>query len=802
MSGTDLFELQRKNLLDLLNISTENNLKYLVVDEYSEHLINSVIDLKTLLRNVTAVERIDSKRKCQTSIEGIYLVQPTKFNLACLNLDLNKIQPPRYKFVHIMLINGISNSSGNGPVKINSPIIKSFRNVNFNFKPLDPLVFTTVFDSSQNSGLPIQKDFSEDHKNKEKYDEDFRKFNDFYNLNDYSMQIWYNPNFRTFVNYQIELVVNNLLNLCILLNEYPIIRFYSPKLSMSQATVVSKLIADKLQFTIDNYLRENSTFTPNLDSNDTRSILLIADRTLDLFDVLLHDFNYEGMIYDYLPNCSSSKKPNPRLKDNTVFNQKNQVLFYESEAANKTKLKKLSKLNTYDKYFDQLRCSHISESYETLNKLIKKLFDDNPLLVDTSNATSVNDIMHIMAHSTEFGEDRRLLTLHKQLIEKFLQMNLDFKLNEISNFEQIILADGYDINNDMIKLQKLTNDLIVILNDMNVSSTLSLNHKLRVVLLYCLKRKDGVIKNDLVEIFKFLNITSNTEIDNYMRLFDNLTLLNHKIIKEDLLSGSHKHGGHHHHKRNELQPLNNPVEYGEIDNTNFNTSRYQPALYKVLNNLIAKNNIELQEFPFINEAENSKLQEEEMLKPSNASTTSLRSTKLQSNWKLESSWSSSRSTSTNNLPLRKRQKIITYMVGGITQHEIKTMDDLNKKYSNKEFIIGSECVLNGNETIDNIINLQNGNLKDMKLYLPLKLQKDNSDQIPDFLFDTGLNTPRQIQRQPAQQMPSAQMQQQKPISLNSGASSGGIQANSLTSSSSGSVKPEKKHKFGKFLKKF
>ena len=87
---SNLVELQRNFIINILKeVRTEHNIKFLVIDDVVDQLIDSLFaDRNDLLTYVTAVDRIDSpKRKGQSSVEVIYLLKATKFNINCMYAD-------------------------------------------------------------------------------------------------------------------------------------------------------------------------------------------------------------------------------------------------------------------------------------------------------------------------------------------------------------------------------------------------------------------------------------------------------------------------------------------------------------------------------------------------------------------------------------------------------------------------------------------------------------------------------------------------------------------------------------------
>ena len=60
-----------------------------------------------------------------------------------------------------------------------------------------------------------------------------------------------------------------------------------------------------MQAALDEYAQYHEDFPPP--SARPRGVLLIADRSLDLFAPLLHEFTYQAMIHDVLPLVDGDK---------------------------------------------------------------------------------------------------------------------------------------------------------------------------------------------------------------------------------------------------------------------------------------------------------------------------------------------------------------------------------------------------------------------------------------------------------------------------------------------------------------
>lgn len=111
--------------------------------------------------------------------------------------------------------------------------------------------------------------------------------------------------------------------MCTTLGEYPIIRFYRPKDPPHEAGVLCSHLARFVQEGLDQYAAANTDFPPQ--SQRPRGVLLITDRSMDLYAPLIHEFSYQAMVHELLPLKDGDKtfyrtlinkgQPNEEKKD-------------------------------------------------------------------------------------------------------------------------------------------------------------------------------------------------------------------------------------------------------------------------------------------------------------------------------------------------------------------------------------------------------------------------------------------------------------------------------------------------------
>jgi syntaxin-binding protein 1 len=90
-----------------------------------------------------------------------------------------------------------------------------------------------------------------------------------------------------------------IVYVCVTLGEYPTIRYYRPRNPLHEAGVLCTHLARFVQEALDDYAKHHEDFPPP--SPRPRGVLVITDRTMDLFAPLIHEFTYQAMVHELLP---------------------------------------------------------------------------------------------------------------------------------------------------------------------------------------------------------------------------------------------------------------------------------------------------------------------------------------------------------------------------------------------------------------------------------------------------------------------------------------------------------------------
>lgn len=668
---TSLLTMQRQYILDQIKLlQRPGGLYNLIVDNRTESVLYQVLTKQQLLRIVAAIDKLDQKRRQQPVMEAIYFVEPTLYNLKCIIAD---VQLQRYKAGHSLFLPMVEEDElfeffHLGKFVRNSKVSAYFNGgstihfINATMIPYESRIFLTDKETP--------------------------------NL----MPIYYNYNCSEYVISQVKLAARSLVNLMVITGEYPLIRFYCPLNATHQASRLPELIAHEFQEQIDDYARTHPEFPPD-QGNRPRSIVLIADRTLDLYAPLLHEFTYQAMLMDIVPS----------LEREGVYKYKS-----ENERGEVTDVEAVLD-NEDDEDWVNLRHLHIIELLELIANKINELIKNNPLMLDRLKANNASDLALILARMPGFDQERKQITLHRKLIDECLDINALRKLAEFAaDFEQTCAAQG--VSFEGVRNKHLHDDLI----DLLARDDLHVNDKMRLVLIYGLYR-GGLIEADFVKLVKFIGVNDRHIISLISRCFTNLHKMGFTIIKQKPLDKNNKKGM--------LHTINNEGTY--------NTSRFGSAVKNVLASAI-RYLLDEEEFPYFRD----KPLEEDMpsLPTNNTNNTSLRNTRV------KASWATPSSRTMNAFSNSLKQRVFCYVAGGMTYSEMRGVYELSSQLK-KDIYLGSESIL---KPRDFLIGLQG--MDDVKhpheLNFGLYRQRlQAQEEPPAYLFDDG--KPKPIVQAPA-----------------------------------------------------
>lgn len=621
----------------LREIVLAGGLYNLIVDKNTEKLLLRLVPKPALLRIVTSIEIIDARRKNQPFLHAIYFLDPSVYNLNCIVAD---IKSRRYKLGHGLFIPLLQWDSERlqhfySHSFLDSPEVIAYfggdastaRFINASAYPLESRVF--LADQSAANSMPV----------------------------------YFNENCSDLVLPMVRNAAKAIVSAVIVAQEYPLIRYYSLPNATHPAARLPELIADEVQRQIDDYARENHDYPPASTADKPRAILLVTDRSMDLFAPLLHEFTYQAMAMDVVEPL-----------------EREGVYRYKSENEKGMEQEMKTDLDVEDdEVWVSLRHMHIIESSELIINRINELIKSNPMMVDRSRAKTSSDLMYVVAHLQGFDEERRQVTLHKSLIDEILDINATRKLAEFAaDFEQTCCADGTSFEG--VHNKSLHDDLIVLL----ARDDLHVNDKMRLVLIYGLYR-GGLAESDFVKLAKFIGVKNTQIVSLVSRCFYNLYKLDFPIVKKSPKDKKIQ--------RQFFHTINNEGTY--------NTSRFAPGLKRVLYNA-AKHELDEDWFPYYRDKPlNEDLPRGHTLSPSGSENHgSLR------NPRIKASWAPVATKHGSIISQKSKQRVFCYVAGGMTYSEMRSVYELSGAL-NKDFYLGSECVLKPRDFLIGLQNIDN-----------------------------------------------------------------------------------------------
>lgn len=647
--------------------------KILVVDGYTKTLLNSVLKMYDVLQqNVSTVENIEMQRQPQTSFEAAYLLCPTSQNVDRVIRDLapEDGRPAQYAAGHIFFIDSLSNSLlqklTSSPAE---PKLRQLIELYTNFWPVEAQVFSlkspqSFFTLFQPIGGTFGPDPSEA---------------------------------ATALEEELHFTTQTLLNVCVTLNEFPLIRYYNPSHPPLGAAAASsqqqqsslrmnrsmrsdgsgtdhftKRLALRLQLALDKYVQENE---PKIDVGRPKGVLFITDRTMDTVAPFLHEFSYQAMVHDLLP-----------ITDGNKYSYR----FYNSEGQ---KEDKEATLSDDDNVWQAIRHMHIVEAIDKLSRDFKQHAGEAGHF---SNANSLNDMRDMLASLPHMQEMKDKLSLHLTMAQacmnKFEQSRLPQQAMVEQNCATRTTPEGQ-------KPRTLVEEMVPLLDDPEVSNA----DKVRIIALYVMY-SDGVPDEDRKRLFQHARLGLSE-----MEAVNNLIHLGARVLRDPTNSTWDAW-----FKKGKRKQVSGENEY--------ELSRYQPLVKLMVEDHLA-GRLDQSTYPYVRDAPPetpsgginsvvggaSGLVSSVTKGSSNSGTSlrpqpsSLRSAKPTWHQKGRPGANNGGGSSIGGLDSSK-QRIIVFVAGGLTYSEIRSAYEISEKLG-KDMYIGSSDFFTPKTFIDSVRSL-------------------------------------------------------------------------------------------------
>ncbi|KAL4913936.1 Sec1-like protein [Aspergillus aurantiobrunneus] len=451
----------------------------------------------------------------------------------------------------------------------------------------------------------------------------------------WSFPVLFHPGCNHLIREHLTALAHKAVSLCATLGEYPVIRYYRPRTPTHEASVLCSHLARFIQEELDQFAQFNRNFPPP--SPRPRGVLLVVDRSMDLFAPLIHEFTYQSMVHDLLPIKEGDKITYKMVVNKGALNEDVKEM----------------EINDQDKVWVEYRHMHMKDVLGKLGEDFAKFRAANPQFAEGNDKADVGMIKDMLAGLRDFQEGRDAYTLHLNMAEECMKFFQEHKLIEVSSVEQC-LATGLDENYK--KAKGLASQLVQLLDDDTIIHT----DRLRLLLLYIIYR-NGLLPGDIRKLMAHADLPPQDGA-----VISNLELLGARVdkpLKDD---------------KPPVQPLftTKPPPQSEIDEGVL--SRYDLNMKAMLEDVI-RGTLDPSTFPFTRpqtDANGMATQQDTLAQAS------LRSAKP--------TWARTRSAGE-----QPRQRIIVFMAGGATYGESRTCYEMSETFKKDVFLATSHMFTPG-----------------------------------------------------------------------------------------------------------
>ncbi|PAV20211.1 Sec1-like snare [Pyrrhoderma noxium] len=629
--------------------------KALVVDEHSQRILYNVLKRNDILEENISTIFVNSDRlyEAQPDQEAMYLLMPTTRNVERIINEFSNGHR-QFKRVHLFFVDALSEDLFTRLTQSPAiPYLTCVTELFLNFWPLEPQAFSiqapqmffSMFAPPKNQNM-IQ--FARD-----RLMEDLR------------------------------FTARHIANMCIILNEFPYIRYYQPthhaplgplvpnasflppppkegtgrwRTNLARGAVareyehaeneyVSRSLACLVQQALEEHEKSNPEF-PKKERGRGRATLIITDRSLDTVAPFLHEFTYQAMVNDLLP-----------IQDGVRYLHVHQNASHKEERVDVM-------LNDDDPVWVDIRHMHMREAIGKLMSAFEKFLKEHTSFRGDGPA-SIKDMQDMIATLPQYQEQMSKFSLHLTMAQKCMDMFETHNLPALATLEQNC-ATGLTAEGKTPKT--LVEEMVPILDSKDVANL----NKLRIIALY-IQYREGVPEEDRRRLCQHARLKM-AEID----AINGLTHLGVRITRgpadKDI-------------KRKVKSKISSEEEY--------DLSRYKPVLQTVVDDHIS-GKLDTSIFPYVKD---SPLQNTSSSKPTTPipQTTSLRSTRP--TWhKAPKPGAGGSSPSTSSAP---RDRLLVFVLGGMTYSEMRTCYARSEAL-NKDVYVGSTHVLTPEGFMDDL----------------------------------------------------------------------------------------------------
>lgn len=593
--GTSAITVQQEIILDAIRSTARGEWKVIVLDSGSKRLVDNVVREDDILKeNVTNIELIEDKRPMNQEMDVVYILSALPHIVDCLMADFDRRRYRRAFIIWTSLLHP-SERTRIEQSRLAMEQIAVMKILNIDFHPRESHLIT------------------------------FR--------DPWSFPTLFHPACNHLVRKHLDELAQKIVSVCVSLGEYPAIRFHSPLNPTHEAGVMCSHLARFVQMELDQYAKYHEDFPPP--SPRPRGILIVTDRSTDLFAPLVHEFTYQAMVHDLLPLIEGDKiYYNTSIQDNSPSGTMKNVEITEK-----------------DSLWVNNRHLHMKDVLDKIASEFQAFKAKNPQFAETDNPSSLNNIKDMLAGLPQYQEGKEAFSLHLNMASDAMSVFQKRKLVEVASVEQS-MATGLD--EDYKKPKNLADQCVRLLDEGDVTSA----DRLRLIMEYILYR-DGLLPSDTQKLLAHAQLPAQDA-----EVINNLDLLGAHVTRalkdpRPLAKSAFD--------QKQAPPNAKEEESG--------LSRFEPALKLMLMEQI-RGTLDQRLFPFTKPHLDVA---EALATHETVSQASLRSAKP--------TWARTRPST-----LEPKQRIIVFVAGGATYSESRACYEVSQQFNKDVFLATSHML--------------------------------------------------------------------------------------------------------------
>ena len=622
----------------------------LVLDAHTIKIVSSACKRTDLADNgVLFIEQLERPRQPFPDLDVVYFVSCTKSVIEQIGKDHKQAL---YKCSHLFFCSGRLTDSLMDLLTSSKEFVSRCRNLvemNLDFVSFEPRVFTT------DMPLAIKAIGSNDDR-------------------------------------LVKNHIDSIASLVASLKEKPVIRYMSSDAS-AVGSMASQRVALGLRREVDELSRTLSK-SNQFQSNGTT--LLIVDRSIETGGLWIHDFFYQALALDILDGVDEAGIKwslgvyNPTDDSGTSEQAMSVVPCFDYKTRTGKGAEEIRKviLSETDPIYVKHRHEHFAFALDQIRTELGSLIAKNDAarraMGDLSSSSNV-DPLEVLRSIPEYQDLVAKLSVHLKLSESLASAIDKLALKEVVKFEQE-LATGVDDDGKEISIPKLFTSLTHLLTD---STIVNPEERLRLVALY-LSQVDGVspeLGKELISSIAKLE----GEFASCIEKFLSLRLDGTSPIQPDGVMASNgpvKVAPSVQASRHSLKSLSRIASVGKstkikrnkamAKNSKFVNCRFRSELADIVESILV-NSLDVSVFPIVSGTGTSHYVTALSGGPKSPET----ATSTAALW-----GQSSVQTANEN----GKQKLIVFVIGGVTLGECREMSEIESKYD-VEIVIGGSTIL-------------------------------------------------------------------------------------------------------------